>query len=82
MTRAESSRESDVVDFRVGAPIRTSGKRDLVLAGKIVETGITREFLVECENERRYVREFMGMDAGERAAGDVARNVAASASGA
>jgi len=77
----EGSAECDVVDFGVGTPVGAAGDGDFEFAGEIVEIGIAAEFAINGERERRNVGEFVGVDAGERAAGDVTRDVAASAGG-
>jgi len=80
--RAEGGGQGDVVDFGIGAPFGAASDSDFEFAGKIVEVGITPEFLVESEGDGRDVGNFVRVESGEGAAGDVADDVAASASGA
>ena len=73
--------EGDVVDFGVRAPVGAGGDGNFEFAGKIVELGIAAEFLVDGLDDGIHIDEFVGVNAGERAAGDVAGYIAASASG-
>ena len=76
---ADGGRETDVVNFRVGAPDGAAGDRDFEFAREIVEIAVGREQMRGFDGERRRVGEFVGSDAGERAAGDVASDVTARA---
>jgi len=77
-----SGDEGDVVDFGIGAPVGAGGDGDFVFAWEIVELGIAGELFIERQDDWRYIGEFVGMNAGEGAAGDVARDVSTGASGA
>src|SRR5271165_3616009 len=79
--RAEGGGQGDVVDFGIGAPLGAASDGDLEFAWEIVEVGITAEFLVESEGDGRDVDNFVGVQSGEGAAGDVSNDVAASAGG-
>ena len=74
--------EGDVVDLRVGAPEGAAGDRDFELARQVVELRVRREHVRDFDGERRRVDEFVAVEAGERAAGDVPRHVSAGALGA
>ena len=78
---AKCGGESDVVDFGIGAPDGAAGDGDFEFAWEIIEFGIAGEFLVESEDQRRGVDEFVRVHAGKRAAGDIAGDVAAGARG-
>src|SRR2546426_6913931 len=75
--RVPERREPYVVDLRVRAPHSAAGDRDLVLARQVVEGGVAAEHARRRVDERRGVHDLVGVQAGERAAGDVARDVAA-----
>ena len=79
MVFANGRCESDVVNFRIGAPDGAASDRDFELAREIVEIAVGREQVRDFYGERRRVGEFVGGDAGERAAGDIARHIAARA---
>ena len=74
--------EGDVVDLRVGAPLGAAGDGDLELARQVVELGIRGEVVRDLDGERAGVEQFVLVQAGERAAGDVADDVAAGSLGA
>lgn len=71
----------DVVDFGVGAPVRAGGDGDFEFSGKIVELRIAAEFVFERLDEGADIGEFVGVNADEWAASDVAGNIAASSGG-
>jgi len=79
--RAEDGGEADVVDFGVGAPVGAGGDGDFIFAGKIIELRIAAEFAIESEHGVRDIGKFVSMDAGERAAGDIAGHVTAGTCG-
>ena len=70
--------KADVVDLGIDAPGSASGNRDLELTGKIVEISIAGEQVVDLTGERRSIAKFFGIDSGEWASGDIARDIAAS----
>src|SRR5579864_1351299 len=69
--------QADVVNLRIRAPDRAARNRNLELARKIVELGVSREHVGRFEGEPRRIANFVGGNAGDRAAGDVARDVTA-----
>jgi hypothetical protein len=73
--------EADVVNLGEGAPDGASGDGDLELAGEVVELGVGGEEMRDLHGEWAGVQEFLVLNAGERAAGDVADYVAAGALG-
>ena len=74
--------ETDVVNFGIGAPVRAAGDGDFEFAREIVELWIAAELFIEREDKRGDIGDFVGVNAGERAAGDVSRDVTAGAGGA
>ena len=72
-------REGNVIDLRVVAPERAAGDRELEFAWQVVKGVVGAESLGDAERERRGIYELMTVEAGERAAGDVANDVAAGA---
>ena len=80
--RTKSGGEGDIVDFGVGAPIGAGGDGDFKFAREIVEIGIAGELLIDRESDGRDVGDFAGIETRERAAGDVAGDIAAGAGGA
>src|SRR5712692_10009741 len=76
---AQCGGQADIVDFRVGAPVPAARDGNLEFAWKIIELCVSAKLAVERESERRGVAKLVGIEAGERAAGDVARDVAAGA---
>lgn len=81
-TSAAGGGEADVVDFGVGAPFGAGGDGDFEFAREIVELRIAAEFFVEGKGEWGDVGDFVGVNPGERATGDVAGDVAAGTGGA
>src|SRR5881296_3698257 len=77
--RVVERRQPDVVDLRVRAPYPAAGDRDLVLARQVIEGRVAVDHARRRVDERRGVHDLVGVHAGERAAGDVARDVAARA---
>jgi len=75
--RVAQGGESDVVDLGIRAPGPAARDRDLVLARQVVELGVAVEHPSRRLHERRGVDDLVGVDSCERAAGDVARVVAA-----
>ena len=75
--RVAQGGESDVVDLGIRAPGPAARDRDLVLARQVVELGVAVEHPRRRLDERRGVDDLVGVDSCERAAGDVARVVAA-----
>ena len=73
--------ERHVVDLGVRAPDAAAGDRDLVLAGQVVELGAAVHHRGGRLDQRRGVEHLVGVEPGERAAGDVAGDVAAGAEG-
>jgi len=71
--------EANVVDFGIGAPVRAAGDGDFEFAGEIVELGIATEFLINGEREGSDVGNFMGMNAGKRAASDIPGHISTGA---
>src|SRR5208283_823334 len=80
--RAEGGSEGDVVDFGIGAPVGAGGDGDFEFAREIVEIGIAGELLIDGESDGRDVGDFACVETGERAASDVAGDIAAGAGGA
>ncbi len=79
---AESGGQGDVIDFGIGAPLGAGGDGDFKFAREIVEIGIAAEFPVESKDHGRNIGNFVGVEPGEWAAGNVADYIAASAGGA
>jgi len=82
IAHATGDGQADVVDLGIGTPVGTSANGDFVFARKIIKLGIATEFLVEGEDKRANVEQLAGVESSERAASDVAGNVAAGADGA
>src|ERR1700675_727621 len=76
---ATSSRggEADVIDFGIGAPVAAAGDGNFKFARQIVKLGITGEFAVDLQREGRGINDLFAVETGERAPGDVTRDVAA-----
>src|SRR5208282_2379426 len=72
--------ERDIINFRVRAPASASGNRDFELARQIVELRVASQFAINGQSQRRCVHNLMRIQTRNGAAGDVARDVAASAS--
>ncbi len=79
--RAPQGDEADVRDLVAGAVERAARNRDLELARQVRELAVVEEVVVHGERQRLGVDELVRRDAGERAARDVARDVAAGARG-
>lgn len=73
--------EGYVVDLWIGAPDGAAGDGDFELAGEVVELRVGGEEVSDLYGEGAGVDEFMTVDAGEGAAGDVADDVAAGSLG-
>ena len=71
--------QADIVDLRVGAPDAASRDRDLELARQVVELGIARQHSIRFQRERRSIADLVRVHAGDRAARNVARHIAAGA---
>ena len=82
LAEAPGGSQTDVVDLGVGAPLWAASDGNFEFAGEIVKLRIAREFFINREHDRRDIRYFARIDAGERAAGNVAGDIAASAGGA
>ncbi len=79
--RARHGRQSDVVDFRVGAPYRAAGDGDFEFARQIIKIGLRANQLRRFQYQRRSIAQFLGCHARQGAAGDVAHHVSAGAYG-
>src|SRR5262245_48167924 len=71
--------EPDVVDLGIRAPGAAARDRDFELPRQIVEGGVAVQHARRLENDRRGVDQLTGVQAGDRAAGDVAGHVPARA---
>src|SRR6202035_1276227 len=80
-TPPRNGSEPDIIDFRIGAPGPATGDGNFELAGKIVELRVAAKLSVQLQSQRRGVAEFVRVETRQRAASDVARNVAARAGG-
>ncbi len=74
--------EGYVVDLGVGAPEGAAGDGDLELAREVVELGVGGELVGDLDGEGTGVDKLVAVEAGDRAAGDVADDVAAGSLGA
>src|SRR5258708_36885702 len=74
--RATDRGQSDVVDLRVGAPDAASGDGYLEFSRQVVDLWIADKGSSGVECERRGVAELVGVEAGQRAARNVARVIA------
>ena len=63
----------------IGAPDAASRDGNLELARQIVELGIARQHSICFQRKRRSIADLVRIHAGDRAAGDVARDIAAGA---
>ena len=79
--RVAHRREADVVDLGIGAPGSAPRDRDLELPRQVVERGVAVHELGRLHDERRGVDQLLGVETRHRAAGDIARDVAARAHG-
>ena len=73
--------EADVVDLGIIAPRAAAGDGHLELAGEIVKLGVAAQRAIDFQRERRGIAEFVGVETGQWATGDVAGDVAAGADG-
>src|SRR6266852_451862 len=77
--RVTDRREADVVDLGIRAPGPAARDGDLELPRKVVEGRVAVHQLRRLQHERRGVEQLVGVQTGDRAAGDVPRDVAARA---
>src|SRR5579864_4413997 len=73
--------KANVVDLGIRAPDRASGDGDFELAWQVVELGVAGKQARGFEDEWGGIDEFVGIDAGNGASGNVAHNIAAGADG-
>ena len=71
--------QPNIVDLRIRAPHAASRNRDLEFAGKVVEVVIPRQHSRRFERQRRSIANLVGVHSRDRAAGDIARDIAAGA---
>src|SRR5262249_34300215 len=69
--------EADIVDFRIGTPVAASGDGNFELAREVVELRIAAQRFVDRKGQRRRVDQFLVVEPCQRAAGDVASDIAA-----
>src|SRR5271156_1009006 len=74
---AHDGGKTDIVNFRIGAPDAAASDRDFEFAREIVEVRIAGKQMGGLVNERRSVADFVRVHSRERAAGDIARHIAA-----
>src|SRR5882762_9902892 len=72
-------READVVDLGIRAPRAAARNRYLEFPRQVVEGRVAVEHLRAGVDQRRSIRQLVGVETGERTAGDVAGDVAARA---
>src|SRR5580704_3550527 len=73
--------EANVIDLGIIAPGAAAGDGHLELAGEIVEFGVAAQRAIDIQGERRGIAEFVGVETCQRATGDVAGYITASADG-
>src|SRR5438445_169684 len=69
--------KTNVIDLRICTPHPAAGDADLEFSGQVVKVGVAGQQLIGLERQWRSVADFVSIDSRKRAAGDVARNVAA-----
>ena len=79
--RLRDRRETDVVDLGDAAPRGAAGDGDFEFARQVVELGVAAELAVDLQGQGRGIAEFVRVETGDRAAGDVPGDVAARADG-
>src|SRR6185437_10508764 len=79
--RPDHADERHVVDLVVGAVVRAAGDRRLVLAGQVGELGVADVAVAHLAQRRRRVQHLVLRHAGQRAAEDDPRGVAAGLGG-
>jgi hypothetical protein len=73
--------KAHIVNFRIRAPHTASGDRKLELARQVIKLGIARQHPVRLESEGRGVANLICIHSSNRAAGNVAGDIAAGAGG-
>src|SRR5260370_37698912 len=74
-------READIIDFGIGAPRTAAGDRNLELARQVIKFRIAAKLPVELQRQRSSIAVLVRVETRERASGNIARDITASACG-